>query len=134
MELGSGGLLGTIDDYHRFLRMMLGKGRLGSAEVVSRAAVELMTSDQLQPSQRQGSEVFLGDHSSWGLGLAVNIRRTELFDKPGRFGWDGGLGLTACADPGEDLAGLLFTQRMASSPVPPRVYTDFWTQAYAALT
>jgi len=133
MELGSGGLLSTLDDYHRFLRMMLGKGRLGAVEILSRSALELMTDDHLQPSQRQGSELFLGRHSSWGLGFAVGIRRTELFQRPGRFGWDGGLGLSAYVDPAQDLVGILFTQRLVTSPEPPKVYTDFWTQAYSAL-
>jgi len=133
MELGGGGLLSTPDDYHRFLRMMLGKGRLGSVEILSRSAVELMTADQLRPAQRLGAEVFMGEHTSWGLGFSVGIRRMELFQRPGRFGWDGGLGLSAYVDPAEQLAGLLFTQRLVTSPEPPKVYTDFWTQAYAAL-
>jgi hypothetical protein len=34
-----------------------------------------MTSDQLTPEQRKGSEVFFGTHSSWGLGFAVDIAR-----------------------------------------------------------
>jgi CubicO group peptidase (beta-lactamase class C family) len=133
MELGGGGLLSTLDDYHRFLRMLLGKGRLGTTEILSRAAVELMTEDHLQPSQRQGTAAFFGQHSSWGLGFSVGIRRAELFHRPGRFGWDGGLGLSAYVDPHENLVGILFTQRLVTSPEPPKVYTDFWTQAYAAL-
>jgi len=133
MELGSGGLVGTIADFHRFLRMMRGKGSLGPTGILSRASVELMTSDQLRPGQRRGAEVFFGEHGSWGLGLGVGIRRTELFDGPGRFGWDGGLGLSAYVDPAEDLIGILFTQRLMTSPIPPRAFTDFWTQAYAAM-
>jgi len=133
MELGGGGLLSTPDDYHRFLRMMLGKGRLGPVEILSRSAVELMTADQLRPAQRVGAEVFMGEHSSWGLGFSVGIERMELFQRPGRFGWDGGLGLSAYVDPVEGLVGMLFTQRLVASPEPPKVYTDFWTQAYAAL-
>lgn len=75
----------------------------------------------------------MGEHGSWGLGFSVGIKRTELFQRPGRFGWDGGLGLSAYVDPTEQLVGLLFTQRLVTSPEPPKVYTDFWTQAYAAL-
>jgi CubicO group peptidase (beta-lactamase class C family) len=133
MELGSGGLLSTLDDYHRFLSMMLGNGRLGSVEVLSRSSIELMTQDHLRPSQRQGAEPFFGDHSSWGLGFSVGVRRSQLYQRPGRFGWDGGLGLSAYVDPAESLVGILFTQRLVTSPEPPKVYTDFWTGAYAAL-
>jgi CubicO group peptidase (beta-lactamase class C family) len=132
-ELGGGGLVSTIDDYFAFCRMMLGKGRFGRAQILSRSSVELMTSDQLCPEQRLGSEIFFGSHSSWGLGMAVDIERREIFHNPGRFGWMGGFGTTAYTDPVQGVIGILFTQRMMDSPQPPRVFTDFWTLAYAAV-
>jgi CubicO group peptidase (beta-lactamase class C family) len=133
LESGAGGLVSTVDDYFAFSRMMLNKGRLGREQIISRASVELMTSDQLTPEHRQGADIFFGSHSSWGLGLAVNIQRTELYTRPGRFGWDGGLGTSAYIDPAEGTIGILFTQRLMDSPEPPRVFTDFWTLAYAAI-
>jgi CubicO group peptidase (beta-lactamase class C family) len=132
-ESGGGGLVSTIDDHFAFSRMMLKKGRHGRGQVLSRAAVELMTSDQLTPEQRAGSEIFFGAHSSWGFGMAVAIRRNEIFRTPGRFGWDGGLGTSAYTDPVEGMIGILFTQRMMDSPKPPKVFTDFWTLAYGAM-
>jgi len=136
-ESGGGGLLSTIDDYFVFSRMMLNtllhKGRSGREQILSRATVELMTSDQLTPEQRTGSEIFFGTHSSWGLGMAVDIRRNEIFHTPGRFGWTGGFGTTAYSDPAEGMTGILFTQRMMDSPEPPKVFTDFWTLAYGAM-
>jgi CubicO group peptidase (beta-lactamase class C family) len=133
LEAGGGGLVSTIDDYFAFSRMMLSKGRLGRERILSRRAVELMTSDHLTPSQRTGAELFFGEFSSWGLGMAVDIRRHDLFHTPGRFGWTGGFGTTAYVDPAEDLIGILFTQRMMDSPEPPTVFTDFWTLAYTAV-
>jgi CubicO group peptidase (beta-lactamase class C family) len=137
-ESGGGGLVSTIDDYYFvFSRMMLNtlllKGRSGREQIRSRATVELMTSDQLTPEQRAGSEIFFGTHSSWGLGMAVDIRRNEIFHTPGRFGWTGGFGTTAYIDPAEGMIGILFTQRMMDSPEPPKVFTDFWTLAYGAM-
>lgn len=96
-ESGGGGLVSTIDDYFAFSRMMLNKGQHGRQQILSRATVELMTSDQLTPEQRAGSEIFFGVHSSWGLGMAVDIQRNEIFRTPGRFGWDGGFGTSAYA-------------------------------------
>ena len=58
-ESGGGGLVSTIDDYFAFSRMMLNRGRHGREQILSRAAVELMTSDQLTPEQRAGSEHLL---------------------------------------------------------------------------
>jgi CubicO group peptidase (beta-lactamase class C family) len=132
-ESGGGGLVSTVDDYFAFSHMMLNGGRHGREQVLSRATVALMTSDQLTPAQRVGSEIFFGTHSSWGLGMAVDIHRNEIFHTPGRFGWTGGLGTSAYTDPAEGMIGILFTQRMMDSPEPPKVFTDFWTLAYAAM-
>lgn len=132
-ELGGGGLVSTIDDYFAFSRMMLNKGRHGREQILSRASVELMTSDQLTSENRLGSEIFFGDFSSWGLGMEVNIQRREIYHTPGRFGWNGGYGTTAYVDPQEEMIGILFTQRAMDSPEPPKVFTDFWTLAYEAM-
>jgi CubicO group peptidase (beta-lactamase class C family) len=132
-ESGGGGLVSTIDDYFAFSRMRLNKGRHGREQILSRASVELMTSDQLMPEQRAGAEMFFGVHSSWGLGMAVDIQRKEIFHTPGRFGWTGGFGTTAYTDPAERMIGILLTQRMMDSPEPPKVFTDFWTLAYGAM-
>ncbi len=131
-ESGGGGLVGTIDDYFSFCRMMLNKGRCGREQIISRASVELMTADQLTPSQREGSEVFFGDFSSWGFGMAVNTKFNEIYHTPGRFGWDGGLGTTAYSDPAENMIGILLTQRGMDSLRPP-VFSDFYTLAYGAM-
>ncbi len=134
---GGGGLVSTADDYLAFFRMMLnkgmGEGPHGRERILSRAAVELMTTDQLTTEQKTGTELFFGESRSWGMGLAVTTKRDELWGTPGRYGWDGGFGTTAFADPAEDMIGILLTQRMMESPVPPRIYTDFFTTAYAAI-
>jgi CubicO group peptidase (beta-lactamase class C family) len=132
-ESGGGGLVSTIDDYFAFSRMMLNKGRHGREQILSRAAVELMTSDHLTPAQRAEAALFFGTHSSWGFGMAVDIGRNQIFHTPGRFGWTGGFGTIAYTDPAEGMIGILFTQRMMDSPEPPKVFTDFWTLAYGAI-
>jgi CubicO group peptidase (beta-lactamase class C family) len=132
-ESAGGGLVSTIDDHFAFSRMMLDKGRHGREQILSPASVELMTSDQLTPEQREGSEIFFGGYRSWGLGMAVDTHRKEVYHSPGRFGWDGGFGTSAYTDPANGMIGILLTQRMMESPEPPRVFTDFWTLAYGAM-
>lgn len=132
-ESGAGGLVSTADDYLAFQQMMLGKGKLGNERILSRASVELMTMDHLTPEQKAGAKMFFNDNTSWGLGMAVAIRRDDLWLTPGRFGWDGGYGTSAYADPTEGLAGVLLTQRLMDSPQPPKHFVDFWTSAYQAL-
>ncbi|OWK41698.1 serine hydrolase domain-containing protein [Fimbriiglobus ruber] len=132
-ESAGGGLVSTIDDYFAFSNMLLNKGKHGREQILSRAAVELMMADHLLPEQRKGAEIFFGGFSSWGFGAAVDIRRHDVFNTPGRYGWTGGFGTTAYTDPAEDMIGILFTQRMMDSPEPPKVFTDFWTLAYGAM-
>ena len=129
-EAGAGALLSTIGDTFAFFRMLLNKGE----NVLSRASVELMTSDQVTPVQRSGAEIFFGNYGSWGFGMAVDIGREQIFQRPGRFGWAGGFGTCAYADPADQMIAIVFTQRMANSPEPPKVMTDFYTLAYAAMT
>ena len=133
-EFGSGGLLSTVDDYFSFSRMLRSGGRHANEQLLSRASVDLMTTDRLAPRQREGAEIFFGSHSSWGFGMAVAIARDEIYRAPGRYGWDGGFGTSAYTDPTNNVIGILMTQRMMDSPVPPPVYTDFWTAAYGALS
>jgi CubicO group peptidase (beta-lactamase class C family) len=132
-ENGSAGLVSTADDFNAFAQMMLNGGRLGSERILSRPSVELMTTDQLMPDHKLGSELFFGDNRGWGLGLSVFTRRDNLCTAPGRFGWDGGYGTSWYSDPREQLTGILLTQRMMDSPLPPAVMSDFWTLAYQAI-
>ncbi|MBV9108303.1 MAG: beta-lactamase family protein, partial [Gemmatimonadetes bacterium] len=133
MESGGGGLVSTVDDYFAFCRMMLNGGSDGAERILSPASVSLMTADHVTPAERAGMEVFFGTHSSWGFGMAVDLRREEIYQSPGRFGWTGGLGTTAYTDPANGVIGILLTQRLMGSPQQPRVFTDFWTTAYGAM-
>ncbi len=131
-EAGGAGLVSTVDDYAAFLRMMLNKGKAGRTRILSRPSIELMTSDQLTSEQKAGADMFFHGVASWGFGMSVVTRRNNLF-APGRFGWDGGYGTTGHADPAEGLIGVLLTQRMMDSLMPPLHFTDFWTSAYQAI-
>jgi CubicO group peptidase (beta-lactamase class C family) len=131
-ESGGGGLVSTVDDYLAFCRMMLNGGKHGGERILSRPSVELMTTDHLTPGQRQGAEMLLGENGGWGFGMSVVTGRDDLAATPGRFGWDGGYGTSGYSDPGEDMIGILMTQRLAG-PDSPRIDLDFWTSAYAAI-
>jgi CubicO group peptidase (beta-lactamase class C family) len=134
-ESGGGGLVSTVDDYLAFATMMLGQGHYGRERVLSRASVELMTTDHITPAQKAASPFApnFWDNRGWGFGLSIITRRDDLAGTPGRFGWDGGYGTSAYMDPKEDLIGILMSQRLWESPTPPAVVTDFWTQAYQAI-
>jgi CubicO group peptidase (beta-lactamase class C family) len=128
-ESGAGGLVSTAQDYHAFLRMLLKRGLCGVERIVSDTSVEMMTRDQLTPAQKIGADAFFGNHSSWGFGVGVNVLADAPWSVPGRFGWTGGLGTSAFADPTNDSIGILLTQRLMDSPELPPVFKDFYTHA-----
>jgi CubicO group peptidase (beta-lactamase class C family) len=103
--------------------------------VISRAAVEAMTTDQLTPAQKQAGGMVEGafDGRGWGFGVSVVTRRTDIAGSVGAYGWDGGLGTCWMNDPAEDLVTLLMTQAAWTSPSPPAVCSDFRSAAWAAL-
>lgn len=130
---GSGGLVSTIDDYLAFGQMILNHGKLGNERILSRPSVELMTTDHLAPAQKAGSDMFLGEHTGWGFGLAVVTKRNDVGGSPGSISWAGGLGTSWGTDPNEDLVAILMTQLSMDAPVAFDLYRDFWTLVYQAI-
>jgi CubicO group peptidase (beta-lactamase class C family) len=132
---GASGLVSTADDYLAFAQMLLNGGIHNGERVLSRGAVETMTSDQLTSEQRARSGYFPGFFAdrSWGFGVSVVTRRDHPSRPVGKFGWDGGLGTSWYSDPSEQMTGILMTQRGWTAPSPPAVCRDFWTLAYGAI-
>jgi CubicO group peptidase (beta-lactamase class C family) len=130
---GGAGLVSTADDFLAFAKMMLAGGRHGRTRILSRPTVELMTTNHLTDAQRAGAGIFMGEGGGWGFGMAVTVRRHNLADNVGRFGWEGGYGTSWHSDPNEDLTGVLLTQWLFGSPAPPVILNDFWTCAYQAI-
>lgn len=131
---GSTGLVSTIDDYLTFSRMMLAGGRHGSARILARPTVELMTTDQLTDAQKAVSPFFPGfwDRHGWGFGVAMVTKRDGIAASPGSYGWDGGFGTSWRTDPREGLVAILMVQRLYDSTVE-RIHGDFQTLAYQAI-
>jgi CubicO group peptidase (beta-lactamase class C family) len=129
---GSGWLVSTIDDYWSFVSMVLAGGTGNGNRVLSHESVARMTSDQLTPFQRDGNTVFLGSHGSWGFGLSVPATGSSDEPFPCGTGWDGGTGTTWRSDIRRGVTAMLFTQRHATSPVPPLLIDNFWSGVNAA--
>jgi len=129
---GGAGLVSTLADYRAFAELLMGRGVYRGQRLVSRAAVETMTTNQLTDEQRETSVVDLQGGLGWGFGVGVHVRRTQPTASVGTYGWDGGLGTSWHNDPAEDLIGIILTNQTWSSPAPPPVCTDFWTTTYGA--
>jgi CubicO group peptidase (beta-lactamase class C family) len=139
---GGGGLVSTVDDYHAYFRMLLGGGVHGAERILSRPAVELMTTNRLTPEQQAARHAMAvnnvhlsfgqGQHGGWGFGTAVRTYRGD-YAPIGQFGWDGGSGASAYADPANDVTGILLTQVGMSVPNAAHLIHDFWTTVYQAI-
>ncbi len=111
---GGAGLVSTADDYLKFAKMILGKGRSGDVRLLSRPMFELMTLDHLTPTER--ATPFLGmpfwTTMGFGLGLSIadNPANQDWLGSPGRLGWPGAYGTWWVADPKEDLIALMMIQ------------------------
>jgi CubicO group peptidase (beta-lactamase class C family) len=131
---GGGGLVSTVDDYHAFARLLANGGVHDGRRLVSRPAVEAMTTDQLTAEQRARSPFLPGfwDTFSWGFGVSVVTRRTGIAAVPGRYGWDGAFNTSWGNDPREGLTAIFMPQRLGP-PLTWNGYLDFWTSAYQTL-
>ncbi len=131
---GGTGLVSTADDYLAFCRMMLNMGKLGGTRILSRASVELMTTDHMTQNQKAVSPFYPGfwDANGWGFGMSVVTRRDD-YPSVGSYGWDGGLGTSARMDPNKGLVTIMLTQRMMRGPSPEPLFNDIRTLAYQAL-
>ncbi|MFI6597205.1 serine hydrolase domain-containing protein [Nonomuraea sp. NPDC050536] len=139
---GGGGLVSTVDDYHAYFQMLLNHGMHGSERILSRPAVELMTTNRLTPEQQAARDAMYrniahitvgqGQQGGWGFGMAVRTYRGD-YAPIGQFGWDGGTGTTTYADPDNQLTGILLTQVGMSTADSPRLIHDFWSTLYQAI-
>lgn len=120
---GSGGLVGTVDDWHRFARVLL-----DGAGVLRPESVRYMMTDHLTAAQREIGALFL-EGQGWGAGGAVDIAATDPWTVSGRYGWVGGTGTTAYVTPSTGTVAILFTQVGVEDPAVPRMMSDFWTLA-----
>ena len=116
---GSGGLVSTLADWHRFGRMLLADG----AGLLSPRSVRLMTTDHLTQEQRQASTLFL-EGAGWGFGGSVA--------SDGRYGWIGGTGTTAHVAPSTGTIGILLTQLQMTGPTSTQLMREFWQYAFGA--
>ena len=136
---GGGGMVGTIDDYHRFARMMLGKGELDGTRVLGRKTVEYMTSNHLPGGcdlAAMGQRVFTEtsyEGIGFGLGFSVVVDppAANVLDSPGEYAWGGAASTYFWVDPLEEVIVVFLTQLLPSSTYPIR--RELKTLVYQAL-
>ncbi len=130
--LGNGGLVGTVDDWLAFARMLLGQGTTADGTtLLSQEAVAMMTTDHTTAAQREIGRLFL-EGQGWGFGGSVDVATIDPWIIPGRYGWVGGTGTSAHIVPSTGSLAILLTQVAAEGPTAPQWMRDFWTYAATA--
>ena len=111
---GGAGLISTADDYLKFAKMILGRGKSGDTRLLSRITWELMITDHLTPAERATPFLGMPFWTSMGFGLGLSIADNptgqDWLGSPGRLGWPGAHGTWWVADPKEDLVALMMIQ------------------------
>jgi CubicO group peptidase (beta-lactamase class C family) len=106
-DVSHGELVSTARDYHRFLRMLVERGRIDGAPLISEAHRGQMTSDQVPAENKTPDSFFPGfwDGTGWGFGVGIETKGPRR----GRYGWSGGQGTNFYVDP-DGTVGILLTQ------------------------
>ncbi|WP_329332640.1 beta-lactamase family protein [Streptomyces sp. NBC_00663] len=116
---GSGGMVASAYDYHRFMELLRCRGELDGVRLLSPATVDLMTSNQLPGGadlrafgSRPAHDEPGNDGLGFGLGVSVVIdpERTKAPTSLGMFGWSGVATTTFWVDPRRDLTVQFMTQ------------------------
>jgi CubicO group peptidase (beta-lactamase class C family) len=112
---GAVGLVSTASDFLRFGQMLLNKGTLGGARLLSAAVVDSMTRNALSDAilQQKGGAV------GWGLAnvdVVVGAGSRGYLTTVGEYGWDGSAGTFFAVDPSRELVVTLMTQNQPANP------------------
>lgn len=110
LQSGGGGLMSTVPDYARFVRLLLNGGQQGGLRLLGRNTLEFMTADHLGAIPRAND--LLPPGHGFGLGFAVKTAvggHTEP-GSIGSYGWSGAAGTAFFVDPAESMFAIVMTQ------------------------
>jgi methyl acetate hydrolase len=119
---GDGGLYSTVQDYGRFMQMILNGGRLGSVKILSENSVKMMGDNnigplfvELQPdADKQRTKPFpLGagrDKFGFGFQIASDNPQYAKYRSPGSLSWAGIYNTEFWIDPVKHIGGVQMMQ------------------------
>jgi CubicO group peptidase (beta-lactamase class C family) len=116
---GSGGLVASAYDVHRFTELLRRRGELDGVRLLAPATVDLMTRNHLPDGadlRSFGSHPAHDDPGNDGVGFGLGVSvvtdpgRTQAPSGLGTYGWSGVATTTFWVDPGRDLTVQFMTQ------------------------
>ncbi len=142
---GGSGLNSTVDDYCRFLQMILGRGRRDGVEVLRPGTVDQMTVNNIGdlrvvalpaaiPELTNPAEFFPGVQKSWGLAFQINEDPVPTGRPAGGLMWAGIANSYFWIDMENQVAGAYISQQLPFADARSyRLYTDIETATYRHL-
>jgi len=121
---GGAGLVSTINDYARFLQMLLNGGELDGARILSRKTVELMTVNHV-------GEMFGAQGFGLGFSVVRDLGKGHELGSVGQYGWGGFYYTNFFVDPKEQLICIFMSQLYPANDV--KLHERFRTLAYQAM-
>jgi CubicO group peptidase (beta-lactamase class C family) len=106
---GGAGLSSTIEDYAKFLQMLLNGGTYNGTRLLSRKTIELMTTNQLTDK--------VSETMQFGLGFEVETAKTDYLRlyTIGSYWWGGAFSTSYWVDPKEKIVALFYMQMIPNS-------------------
>lgn len=112
-QAGGSGLVGSLNDYARFVQMLLNGGTLDGRRYLAATTVAQMTSDHIGPGSGIGRDYYYFPGAVSGFGYGFAVRTAELASEPGPVGeyrWDGVGGTFFAVDPADDMYYVVMMQ------------------------
>jgi CubicO group peptidase (beta-lactamase class C family) len=120
VPIGGGGLTSTVDDYGRFVRMLLNGGALDGVRVLKPETVALMGQNAIGDVSvpalktalpRSADFTFIADgRDKWGLGFLITVDHVAGKRSAGSLSWGGINNTYYWIDPSSGLAGVIMMQ------------------------
>ncbi|MFF3935876.1 serine hydrolase domain-containing protein [Streptomyces phaeofaciens] len=138
---GSGGMVATAYDIHRFSELLRRRGELDGVRLLAPETVDLMTRNQLPGNadlrafgSRPAHDEPGNDGVGFGLGVSVVIdpERTQAPSGLGTYGWSGVATTTFWIDPSRDLSVQFLTQLRPRKSL--KLYPDLKRLVHEAVT
>jgi CubicO group peptidase (beta-lactamase class C family) len=128
MLSGAGGLVGTIDDYHRFATCLLRGGELDGVRIIGRKTLEYMTMNHLPGGvdlqtygERSATETAMpGVGFGLGFGVVIDPPLNRSLASQGEYLWGGAASTAFWVDPVEEVSVIFMTQLFPSATYPIR--------------
>ena len=117
-ESGGAGLVSTIDDYMRFVRMLVNGGELDGVRILQEGTVRFMSTAKLRTNLQQVFDCKMEHLSGYSYTnlcrVCIEPDQCKFLAQKGEFGWDGWLGPYMMIDPVNKI-GLVYLQQMCDS-------------------